>query len=68
MKSIIKNASWDIALRQHTCKSNSRHCIKQGERRLKIKEGRKISYYCNNCAEKILSNGLNKIIELSKIS
>jgi len=68
MKSILKNVSWDTALHGHKCKANSHHYIKQGELRLKIKEGRGASHYCYNCAKKILKNGLNKIIELSKKS
>jgi len=41
MKSIVKNVSWDVALQSHKCKRNLKHIIAKGDRRLKIKEGRR---------------------------
>lgn len=61
MKSVLKNITWDVALQSHKCKRNLKHIISKNDRRLKIKEGRKESHYCMECAEIILNNGLKKI-------
>lgn len=60
-KSLLKNADFDTALQSHNCKGNKKHRILMGQRRLKVKEGRRISHYCLSCAEQILARDFNSL-------
>lgn len=63
-KSLLKNTAFDTAGKAHDCRANRRHRILKGECRLRVKEGRKLSYYCLDCARKILERDLSVVHRL----
>ncbi len=65
-KTLIINASLDVAKRSHKCQANSKHQLTQGSSRLKVKNGLGFDYYCNECAKKIIDTDIQKLIDLRK--
>jgi len=63
-KSLIKRAEIDEAIRSHTCQHNSTHSITQGDKRLKVSEGRRSENYCLSCAERFLLVAIEKLQSL----
>lgn len=63
-KSLITQVSIDYAVKSHNCQANSGHRINKGDKRLKVKNGMGWDYYCWDCALKILSNDIKKLVDL----
>jgi hypothetical protein len=55
-KSLLKSLAIDQAKRSHNCQSNHNHRIQKNDHRLCVKEGRKTSCYCVECARMFLEN------------
>jgi hypothetical protein len=66
-KSIIVPSLIDRAKKAHNCQANSRHRIRQGEVRLKVKNNRSWDHYCSACATIILSRDLEKLQNLQTL-
>lgn len=64
LKSLIEQVKVDRAGKSHNCQANSKHRIKKGETRLKVKTGRSWRHYCINCAEKIIMRDIEKLTTL----
>lgn len=60
-KSLVKNLVIDTAERAHLCRSNKKHSITKGQKRLSIKEGRSTFRYCTDCAKKFLTKDTLKL-------
>lgn len=60
-KVLIKRISVDIALHSHKCRYNKQHIIAQGDKRLKVIEGRKQSHYCIDCAKKFVCADIERL-------
>ena len=60
-KSLVCQVRVDIAAHSHNCQANSRHRIKMGDVRLKVKKGRGWDHYCRNCALNIIDRDVKKL-------
>lgn len=65
-KTLIINASFDVAKKSHKCQANSKHQLTQGSLRLKVKNGLGFDYYCSDCAKKIFDIDIQKLTDLRK--
>ena len=63
-KSILQRVEIDIAQRAHNCQHNSRHRIKQGDKRLKVRKERSWEHYCCECAKAIIDRGITQLQDL----
>lgn len=63
-KKLTKQLSVDVALRSHRCHSNKSHLVQQGQKRLKVIEGRSTQHYCIECAKKFLNSGISELNEI----
>ena len=66
IRSLIARVEIDEAQRAHDCQGNSAHRITQGERRLKVRNGRSWDHYCMECARTIVERDLIKLQEILK--
>lgn len=66
IKSIIIQTGVDVAGRAHNCQRDSSHRINQGDRRLKVRNGRSWDHYCLNCAKAILDRDMRRLQELAQ--
>ena len=65
-KSILQNATVDIAGKSHDCQHVASHRILKGDKRLKVKKNRSNEYFCIGCALKILESDICKLQELKR--
>lgn len=61
LRSLIIHAEVDTAKKAHDCRSNHRHRIESGDRRLKVRNGRSWQHYCFECAKAIVRNGISTL-------
>ncbi len=65
-KSFVKNVSVDTAQRAHNCKASKTHRIQRGDKRVGVKEGRSMKYYCLPCGLKSLESDIAKLTVVQK--
>lgn len=61
IKSLLIRTELDVAKRAHNCQGNVRHRIERGDRRLKVRNGRKWDHYCLECAKTMMARDLIKL-------
>jgi|GEM_PF-319608 len=59
-----KRLKVDEARRGHRCQHNRSHVIRQGDRRLKVTEGRTNEHYCLECAARFLKGSIEALQSL----
>ncbi|WP_265288702.1 hypothetical protein [Verminephrobacter eiseniae] len=67
IKSLVVQVRVDVAGKAHNCQANSKHRIKKGDTRLKVRNSRGWNHYCCACAETIISKDILKLTELKKL-
>lgn len=65
-KSLVIRVEIDQAKHSHDCQANSRHRIKMGDSRLKVRNGRSWDHYCIACAVTIVQRDLGKLHHLER--
>lgn len=65
-KSLTLPLSIDVAERKHKCQHSRSHIIFRGDKRLKVKVGRTYEHYCISCAQKFISNAIQRLEVLSR--
>ena len=63
-KSLVSQVRVDVAARSHNCQANSRHRVKMGDVRLKVRNGRSWNHYCKECALIIIAKDIKKLTQL----
>lgn len=67
LKSTISNIRIDSAGKAHNCRHNPKqHRLQKGDHRLLVKEGRKSSYYCLECAIRIVQRDIEILREFER--
>lgn len=66
IRSLITQTEIDEAGRAHNCQRISSHRIRQGEKRLKVRNGRSWDHYCLVCAKTILERDIERLKELAR--
>ncbi|KJG39645.1 hypothetical protein UA32_04775 [Photobacterium angustum] len=64
IKSLLISSRFAIAQREHKCKANSKHRIKNGDERFEIKNDRNWDKYCLECASKIIDKAQKDLEKL----
>jgi hypothetical protein len=67
IKSLVIRALIDVAGKSHNCQANSKHRVKMGDLRLKVRNGRSWDHYCCDCARKMLELDIEKLKELQTL-
>lgn len=60
-KSFVRNVGIDVAQRAHNCRASKKHRIQRGDKRVGVKEGRSMKYYCLPCGIKSLEADLEHL-------
>lgn len=60
-KSILQRVEVDVVKRAHNCQHNASHRLKQGDKRLKVRNDRSAEHYCVQCADKIIQGDIEKL-------
>lgn len=60
-KSLIVSMEWTTVSRSHNCRSNKRHRLEKGDRRLTIKQNGDEKHYCVNCAKLFLVEDIKRL-------
>jgi len=66
IKSLLYRARIDTVLRAHNCQASGRHRLTQGEKRLKVKNGRSWDHYCQACATSIIIRDIEFLEQLKQ--
>lgn len=66
LKSALPKIEIETVKRAHDCRHNGTHRLTKGEKRLLIKEGRKKSRYCLECATRIVRRDIKRLEELEQ--
>lgn len=66
-KSLVIGTRVDRAKQSHSCQANSRHRLRKGDIRLKVRNGRSWDHYCRDCAETIIRQDIEKLTRLQKL-
>ncbi|MCD9548663.1 hypothetical protein GLP21_08460 [Photobacterium carnosum] len=64
VKALLISSRFAIAQREHGCKANSKHRIKNGDERFEIKNDRNWDKYCLACGLKILDKAQTDLATL----
>ena len=64
-KSFLPRLVVDQALRAHNCQHNRAHRILQGNKRLKVVDGRTTEHFCVHCAVKFLEGDIAEMQQLT---
>jgi hypothetical protein len=67
IRTLITRVEIDEARRAHDCQRNSAHRITQGEKRLKVRNGRGWDHYCMKCARMIIDKDISKLQDLLRV-
>jgi hypothetical protein len=66
LKSLVKNVIVNRALKAHNCKRNTGHRIQAGSKRLRVKEGRSVAHYCQDCGSASIAADIIKLQDLER--
>lgn len=66
VKSLRIRAEVDVAQHAHNCQGNTRHRIKGGDKRLKVRNGRSWDHYCLDCARNIVRRDIGEFEALAR--
>ena len=65
-KSLVIRVLVDVARASHNCQANDKHRISKGDARLKVRNGRSRDHYCRECAEIMISAGIQRLERVCK--
>ena len=63
-KSLLVSMGWTEAGRAHNCRSDAKHRIEKGDRRLTVKQDGDDLHYCEACAVRFLDKDIQRIAAL----
>jgi hypothetical protein len=66
IRSILETCRVDQAKKAHNCQANAQHRIKNGDTRLKVRNGRSWDHYCVECGREIVRKGLDRLSALAE--
>ncbi len=64
IKSLIVRVGVDRAGKSHNCQANAANRVGMGDVRLKVKNGRGWDHYCKECAEVMITRGIESLTGL----
>jgi hypothetical protein len=64
IKSLLIRVEVDEAQRAHNCQANATHRLEQGDRRLKVRNGRSWYHYCAGCAALMIQRDITELLAL----
>lgn len=67
VKLLVVRMEVDAAVRAHECRSSSKHKIKKGDVRLKVRNGRSWMHYCRACADLMIGKSIEKLVEIRRM-
>lgn len=65
-KSFLMSIDMDVAKHSHNCQHNSKHRICAGDVRIKLKTGRKVEYFCIDCALATINRDIETLNRLKE--
>ena len=65
-KSFLISIDMDVAKHSHNCQHNSKHRIYAGDVRIKLKSGRKVEYFCVDCALDTINRDIETLNRLKE--
>ena len=66
IKSLLVRVEVDQSIRAHNCQANSRHRLVTGDKRMKVRNGRRWDHYCVPCAAVIIERDIAELHELQR--